>query len=50
MKALLGSQENWKVVEDDFKEPTNTTNWSNAYLKALKEGQGNFVHPIPSCG
>jgi len=30
MKALLGSQENWEVLDDGFDEPANTTNWSNA--------------------
>ena len=39
IKALLGSQENWEVVEDGFEEPTNTTNWSNAQLKTLKEAR-----------
>ena len=37
MKALLGSQENWEVVEDGFDEPANTTGWSNAQLKVLKD-------------
>jgi len=37
MKALLVSQENWEVVEDGFDEPANTTGWSNAQLKVLKE-------------
>jgi len=37
MKALLGSQESWEVVEDGFNEPANTTGWSNAQLKVLEE-------------
>ena len=37
MKALLGSQENLEVVEDDFDEPAKTTGWSNAQLKVLKD-------------
>jgi len=37
MKALLSSQENWEVGEDGFDEPANTTGWSNAQLKVLKE-------------
>ena len=36
-KVLLDSQKKWEVVEDGFEEPTNTTNWSNVQLKALKE-------------
>jgi len=39
MKALLGSQENWEVDEDGFDEPANTTNWSNAQSKMLKEAR-----------
>jgi len=39
MKALLGSQENWEVVEDGFDEPANTTGWSNAQLKVLKDAR-----------
>ena len=39
MKALLGSQENWEVVEDGFDEPTNTTGWSNVQLKVLKDAR-----------
>ena len=39
MKALLGSQENWEVVEDGFDEPANTTGWLNAQLKVLKEAR-----------
>ena len=39
MKALLRSQENWEVVEDGFNEPTNTTGWSNAQLKVLKDAR-----------
>jgi len=36
-KALLGSQENWEVVEDGFDELANTIGWSNAQLKVLKD-------------
>ena len=39
MKALLVSQENWEVVEDGFDEPANTTGWSNAQLKVLKDAR-----------
>ena len=39
MKALLGSQENWEVVEDGFDEPANTIGWSNAQLKVLKDAR-----------
>ena len=40
MKVLLGSQENWEVVEDGFDEPANTTGWSNVQLKVLKHAHG----------
>ena len=39
VKALLGSQENWEVVENGFNEPANTTGWSNAQLKVLKDAR-----------
>jgi len=39
MKALLGSQENWEVVEDGFDEPASTTSWSNVQLKLLKDAR-----------
>jgi len=39
MKTLLGSQENWEVIEDGFDEPANTTSWSNAQLKVLKDAR-----------
>ena len=39
MKALLGSQENWEVVEDGFDEPANPTGWSNGQLKVLKDAR-----------
>jgi len=37
MKALLGSRDAWEVVEEDFKEPTNTTGYTAAQTKVLKE-------------
>ena len=37
MKALLGSQDAWEVVEDGFEEPINTTGYMVAQNKALKE-------------
>ncbi|KAJ1400578.1 Zinc finger, CCHC-type [Sesbania bispinosa] len=36
MKALLGSQDNWDVVETGYEEPANTDGYSNAQLSALK--------------
>jgi len=37
MKALLGSQDTWEVVEEGFEEPTNTTGYTTAQTKVLKE-------------
>ena len=37
MKALLGSQDAWEVVEEGFEEPTDTTGYTAAQNKALKE-------------
>ena len=37
MKALLGSQDAWEVVEDGFEEPINTTGYTVAQNLALKE-------------
>jgi len=37
MKALLGSQDAWEVVEEGFEEPTDTTNYTAAQTKMLKE-------------
>lgn len=37
MKALLGSQDAWEVVEEGFEEPTTTTGYSAAQNKSLKE-------------
>ena len=37
MKALLGSQDAWEVVEDGFEEPIDTTGYAMAQKKALKE-------------
>ena len=37
MKALLGSQDAWEVVKDDFEEPIDTTGYTVAQNKALKE-------------
>ena len=37
MKALLGSQDAWEVVEEGFKEPKYTTVYTAGQNKALKE-------------
>ena len=37
MKALLGSQDAWEVVEEGFEEPKNTTGYTTAQDKVLKE-------------
>ena len=37
MKALIGSQDAWEVVEDGFEEPIDTTGYTVAQNKALKE-------------
>jgi len=37
MKALHGSQENWKVVENGQVEPKSTTNWSNGHMNSLQK-------------
>jgi gag-polypeptide of LTR copia-type/Domain of unknown function (DUF4219) len=39
MKALLGSQDAWEVVEEGFEEPTNITGYTAAQNKALKEAR-----------
>nr|KYP75006.1 Retrovirus-related Pol polyprotein from transposon TNT 1-94 [Cajanus cajan] len=36
MKALLGSQDNWDVVENGYEEPVTTEGYTNAQLNALK--------------
>ena len=37
MKALLGSQDAWEVVEEGFEEPKDTTGYTAKQNKALKE-------------
>ena len=37
MKAFLGSQDAWEVVEEGFEEPKDTTGYTAAQNKALKE-------------
>ena len=37
MKALLSSQDAWEVVEEGFEEPKDTTGYTAAQNKALKE-------------
>ena len=37
MKALLGSQDVWEVVEEGFEEPKDTTGYMAAQNMALKE-------------
>ena len=39
MKALLGSQDAWEVVEEGFEEPNDTTGYTAAQNKALKEAR-----------
>jgi predicted AlkP superfamily phosphohydrolase/phosphomutase len=39
MKALLESQDAWEVVEEGFEEPTNTTGYTAAQNKVLKEAR-----------
>ncbi|GMJ10198.1 hypothetical protein HRI_004689000 [Hibiscus trionum] len=39
MKALLGSQDAWEVVQEGFEEPTTTTGYTAAQTKALKEAR-----------
>jgi len=37
MKALLGSQDAWEVVEEGYEEPANTTGYNVNQMKVLKE-------------
>ena len=37
MKALLGSLDAWEVVKEGFEEPTETTDYTVAQNRALKE-------------
>ena len=37
MKALLGSQDAWEMVEEGFEEPKDTMGYTVAQNKALKE-------------
>lgn len=37
MKALLGAQDAWEVIETGYEEPAATTNPTANKLKALKE-------------
>ena len=37
MKALLDSQDAWEVIEEGFEEPKDTTGYTAAQNKALKE-------------
>ena len=39
MKALLGSQEAWKIIERGFAEPENTTGYTAAQTKTLKDNR-----------
>ena len=42
MKALLGSQDTWEVVEEGFKEPKDTTGYTATQKRALKDCQCNY--------
>jgi len=37
IKALLGSQDVWEVVQEGFEEPENTTGYTVAQNKTFKE-------------
>ena len=37
MKAILGSQDAWEVVEEGFEEPKDTMGYTAAQNKAFKE-------------
>jgi len=37
MKVFLSSQDAWEVVEKGFEEPTDTTGYTAAQTKTLKE-------------
>ncbi|MBA0770393.1 hypothetical protein Gotri_019038, partial [Gossypium trilobum] len=37
MKALLGSQDGWEVVQEGFVESTTTAGYTTTQKKALKE-------------
>ena len=37
MKAFLGSQDTWEVVEEGLEEPKDTTGYTATRNKALKE-------------
>ena len=39
MKALLGSQDAWEIIEGGFEEPSDTTGFSVAQNKVLKEAR-----------
>ena len=39
MKALLGSQDTWEVVEEGFEEPNDTMGYTVAQNKALKKAR-----------
>ena len=52
MKALLGSQDAWEMVEEGFEELKDTTGYSAAQNKALKElrsKEGSIIHVVPGC-
>ena len=37
MKAILGSQDAWEVIDEDFEEPKDTMGYTVEQNKALKE-------------
>jgi len=39
MKALLGSQDAWEVVEEGYEEPANTIGYNANQMKVLKDTQ-----------